>query len=482
MTNIDAAHSIAHALAVAGFPIGDVASAVVDPDVYPELDATSLAGIIVADDVDPSIDRAGLNTALRATSRYVDAAITAALDAYRPTTAPPTPPMTGGAFALVGGAFLSAASHPAYDFGASPFTVEAMVRTTTPGTLVARKGTEGGPNNGGFLVVVQPDGSVKFATDDGFGFTQGIFGGVVTDGQWHHVAAVGGGTRLAVYVDGTPRTGVGSGTRPMPLVVDNTQPLTIGTTMQVQEPYRSLTGAIAQVRLWNRALSSAEIQAGLGQPVPATTEGLVGSWTGVDAQPVDASPIGNPTSAFGSVTATDGPPLGGPAIAWPGPVFPEPSYPMTPVVATTNAEWASRLFGLDGWDLRPPTQGGSLDVATGAVQSGGDSSTLLAVTAMGASGAVDVVSYVCVGGAGAADVDVAVYPASTAGATKYQGWNGTAFADGPAIPIAGHYWYRLSLRWAPPFEDPTSVFYAKTYRTHTPQPFTLWAYQGSPPS
>ncbi len=169
----------------------------------------------------------------------------------------------------------------------------------------------------------------------------------------------------------------------------------------------------------------------------------------------------------------------GASSSGPAPKFPDPAYGMRPVLAQSNDEWAHTLFGAPGWTMDPAREG-RLDPASGGVHSI-DESGLLTVIARGSTAAVSGVSYVCVGGPGAGDVDVAVYPPSTNGATQYQGWNGSTFVNGPATPVGGYYWYRLALTWAEPFTDPGAVFYAKTYRAArgAARPFVVWAYHGS---
>ena len=75
--------------------------------------------------------------------------------------------------------------------------------------------------------------------------------------------------------------------------------------------------------------------------------------------------------------------------------------------------------------------------------------------------AVNCVSYICVSGDGAWTVDVGFLNSdskdqSFAALDKYQGWNGSAFVDGPAVPrtVAGedYYWYRRDVHWK---DDPS---------------------------
>ncbi len=169
--------------------------------------------------------------------------------------------------------------------------------------------------------------------------------------------------------------------------------------------------------------------------------------------------------------------------SFPRPPFDMNQYPLIPITATSGAEWAVKLLGASHWTLSPEL-GGQFNDREQCMESVDPANTrgLLTVLVSGPSERIDCVSYVAVGGPGAPQVDVAIYPQSDAGNTKYQGWNGSGWADAPAINTDGVYWYRLVARWAPPFGDPNAVFYAKTYRHHSSngpaQPFKIWAYAG----
>jgi Concanavalin A-like lectin/glucanases superfamily len=109
---------------------------------------------------------------------------------------------------LAGNAYLEAPPIGVYQLGRGDFTIEAWIRTASAGgsgTVIARKGSPGGPNDGGFLLVVRPDGTIKLATDNGFAYFEGItVATAVNDARWHHVAAVRHGASIQVYLDGLP--------------------------------------------------------------------------------------------------------------------------------------------------------------------------------------------------------------------------------------------------------------------------------------
>jgi hypothetical protein len=163
----------------------------------------------------------------------------------------------------------------------------------------------------------------------------------------------------------------------------------------------------------------------------------------------------------------------------PAPPFSLADYPMEPVTAASGNGWAQGLLGNSAWTL-DPVDGGLFNPADQSVSSVNPPSTpgLLTVLAAGPTQEVDCVSYVCVTGPGASTVDVALYPESLVGGAQYLGWDGSSFELGPAIETNGCFWYRLAAQWEEPFPDPSSVFYAKTYRAKgAGQPFKLWAFK-----
>ncbi|SDL83234.1 LamG-like jellyroll fold domain-containing protein [Nonomuraea jiangxiensis] len=215
---------------------------------------------------------------------------------------------------LTGGAFLSAPAHPAYTIGTGDFTVEAWIRAPAggSGTVVGRKGTEGGPGKGGFLLTVKPDGMVSFATDDGMSFwvadtaPAALSDVTVNDGYWHHLAGIRRSGLLEIHIDGrnVPVTANGSGRTP--LNVDNGLRLTIGGVDQAQEPYRAFSGSVGAVALWRSARPAADLS-----PLKGDEPGLAGYWDFGLRDGSDLSPAHNTMTPTGTVTyVSPGPPYG----------------------------------------------------------------------------------------------------------------------------------------------------------------------------
>ncbi|QSJ16295.1 hypothetical protein JYQ62_31885 [Nostoc sp. UHCC 0702] len=166
----------------------------------------------------------------------------------------------------------------------------------------------------------------------------------------------------------------------------------------------------------------------------------------------------------------------------PKPPFLNTEYQYEPVIANSGNDWAKAVFDCPAWTLNP-IEGGIFNSADQCVDSVNPPSTkgLLTVLVAGPSTDVNCVSYICVGGPGAGEVDVAIYPESILGGSKYLGWNGSRFVEGPAINSNGYYWYRLVVQWKKPYADPNAVFYAKSYRHQGSgaKPFKIWAYKNA---
>ena len=197
---------------------------------------------------------------------------------------------------------LTAKEVSAYDFGVGDFSVTALVQTTEPGTVVSKKTTEGGSQAcAGWLVVLKPDGVIKFATDNGYGFYE--INSEPTrafDGAWHGVAAVRRGGQLEIWFDGEKLSAESRSSLPTPLDVTGSVRLMIGGTDQIQEPYNQLTGYVEDVSVWNRAVSVTEIMSSMFNILTGNEAGLVGFWK-LNECWSDSSPIGNALSSQGDV-------------------------------------------------------------------------------------------------------------------------------------------------------------------------------------
>jgi len=203
---------------------------------------------------------------------------------------------------LSGSGVIRAPSNPAYDVGQGDFSVGGFVQTTQPGTLIARKGSAGGTGNGGLLLVLEPNGVIKLATDDGISFFQAqTAASDVLDGSWHHVVGIRSGGSLSVLIDGQALAVTTSGPGASPLNVTNSDDLVLGGTDQSQEPFNQLNGWLEDLCYWNVAVSPAVVDAWRFGLLTGSESGLVGYFT-LDGNGDDLSPTHNNAACDASVT------------------------------------------------------------------------------------------------------------------------------------------------------------------------------------
>jgi YD repeat-containing protein len=260
----------------------------------------------------------------------------------------PGPPDEYYAAVLAKQAYFQAASNNAYQFGTSDFTIEAWVKFAQAGgdgTIMSRKSGQGGPNEGGFLLVIKPTGSIKLATDNGTTYFE-IDTAVtnVNDGNWHFVAAVRQGAQISVYVDTVLITGQYNGGGPPPLNVNNPEPLTLGTSLQQQEPYRFFSGQLDNIALWQGARSAATIAADFSTRFTGSEPGLVGFWSFDFRDGRDQSPTHNKAVAVGTISyLPPGAPIGQAITGVPA--FTQASYDGLNVKATWSAVQQPQVTG-----------------------------------------------------------------------------------------------------------------------------------------
>ena len=182
----------------------------------------------------------------------------------------------------------------AYNIGNGDFTAEAWVcmEYGAFGTIISRKPTAGCFGNGGFLLVLQPDTSIKFATDDGFGFYEVVSAPTgVLDKKFHHIMAVRRDDDLEIYFD-FEKLDVRARTNRFPkLNIDNYLGISVGSVEQIQEPFNHFRGLIGECRLWNKAVtySSKEEWANTDYIMP----GLIGMWGFWNQSGEDYSDVSN---------------------------------------------------------------------------------------------------------------------------------------------------------------------------------------------
>jgi len=177
----------------------------------------------------------------------------------------------------------------------SPITVQAWFRTTEARGVIFECGAQNrdpGPQAGYALYMKW--GKIRFGVNNAVEMYQeelwddATTEGAYNDGAWHHATGVffgDGETRVKVYVDGDEAEGVKRAGQAQPALsaYSQTDPLARigGQTDRIDYPEVAEAfwqGELADVRVWDRALSSDEIKANWAGRVDADAPGLVASW------------------------------------------------------------------------------------------------------------------------------------------------------------------------------------------------------------
>ena len=177
----------------------------------------------------------------------------------------------GGALEFDGDDYVDCGNQDILNFGTNDWTITAWIRTTQPdpdrGTIFAN----GSDNSGGIRFTLATHEAnpnhITLTTDDNSTKTQALGATVVNDGEWYHIAGMRQGTTISVYVNG-----VLDGTNTVPAGIDfsgssqahaylgaidgNSDPATVA----LEKIY---VGIIDDVRVYNSALTEAELQASM---------------------------------------------------------------------------------------------------------------------------------------------------------------------------------------------------------------------------
>ena len=270
-----------HNMHLSHYPMTDCAGAL--HQFFQEQTADSACRILLDDFFHPLFEKSAYQSAM-VQAGYAEKEVEAALAKHYPADT--------NRYALkltAAAARPSVAQNACFNFGYGDFTVEAWIQGAGSGTVISKKGGPGGSGNGGFLLVVKPSGSIKFATDDGLGFYEiNSAETTVLDGSWHHVLAARKDSELSLYLDfrkleATPRTD-----RFPRLNVTNSLRLLVGGTDQWQEEYNAFAGQIGEVRVWD-AFVTYENASRWGQ-TDWITPHLCGCWSFFGRKADDCSP------------------------------------------------------------------------------------------------------------------------------------------------------------------------------------------------
>lgn len=132
--------------------------------------------------------------------------------------------------------------------------------------------TAGGVGTAGFQLGIRP-------ADGGGSTTLNSSGSPITDGQWHHIAAVGdiGGDAMALYIDGVLNNSSAPAFTPTTFPATNGKNGTVGANDTGGGQF--FNGVIDDYRMYDRALSADEIATiYAARGVDGIAKGLVQGW------------------------------------------------------------------------------------------------------------------------------------------------------------------------------------------------------------
>ena len=168
------------------------------------------------------------------------------------------------AYSFDGNDYIAAADSADFTLGSNPFTIAAWSKISAFSSDGGYyfMGHDEGPGNTDKWIFFQGNSGIKFITSPTGWVSLGTYNFQVDD--WHHLVVRRDGNLLTAFVDGVPiGDSVFSSTIPNP-----SASFLIGDA-ESQHSGRNYRGAIDDVRIYDRALSSTEIQALAAVPIPA---------------------------------------------------------------------------------------------------------------------------------------------------------------------------------------------------------------------
>lgn len=173
--------------------------------------------------------------------------------------------------------FVTVAHQP--DLNSYPFTASTWFRTTNGGGVVQGLVTKSVDTGNAWSLLVQ-SGKLRGFYYRSFGnfAIDAVSAASVADGAWHHAALTVDASGGKLFLDGViVGSSAWTGAAGAITLLD---PLQIGRYYNYTTPW---TGAIDEVAIWNRALTTTEIQSTRNLPLAGNESGLVAYWRFDDA-------------------------------------------------------------------------------------------------------------------------------------------------------------------------------------------------------
>jgi hypothetical protein len=150
----------------------------------------------------------------------------------------------------------------------STYTIEAWIKPEGFNGLAGIVSKYQASGNDGYFIRLTSDNPYTGIGFDGLQTANGI----LSAGNWYHIAAVNAGGTRTLYVNGSPVSLTGT--------PDNIQSNSsfLGIGVDFLEGARYFNGVIDEVRIWNVARTQQEIQDNKNTPFASAQSGLVGYW------------------------------------------------------------------------------------------------------------------------------------------------------------------------------------------------------------
>lgn len=142
------------------------------------------------------------------------------------------------------------------DFGTGDMTVSAWIKTSNTASSDILDNKTSGSNSAGFTMELTATGLVQMRLANGTTQASSNSTVAVNNGKWHYIVGVRNATGHYIYIDGVRNGTVQTGSSGWN--ISSSQPLMIGT-YTVGGGAQMFLGTIDDVRIYNRALSPAEI-------------------------------------------------------------------------------------------------------------------------------------------------------------------------------------------------------------------------------